>query len=188
MSSTILGIIASSGAAASTSSYESIVSATGTGSSNTITFSSIPATYKHLQIRCLARDTNVNNDFSDIRIRLNSDTATNYTRHLLKGDGTTVTGTGSITQTSMIVNGAARQDASTANIFGVSIIDFIDYASSTKNKTMRAFAGNDVNGSGGVNLSSALWLNTNAITTIDLFTNAGNWTTTSTFALYGIKG
>jgi len=32
-------------------SYESIASATGTGSSNTITLSSIPSTYKHLQLR-----------------------------------------------------------------------------------------------------------------------------------------
>ena len=33
------------------SSYESIASATGTGSSGTITFSSIPSTYQSLQLR-----------------------------------------------------------------------------------------------------------------------------------------
>ncbi len=187
MLNTVLGSL-SSGVAASTSSYESIASATGTGSSNTITFSSIPATYSHLQIRSIARDTNTNNDWSSIRIRLNSDTGTNYVRHLLAADGTTVTATGATAQSSMIANGAARQNGSTANIMGVSIIDFIDYASTTKNKTMKAISGNDVNGSGFIRLNSGLWLNTNAITTIELFTDGGFWTTASTFALYGIKG
>lgn len=175
-------------AAGAISSYESIASAAGTGASGTITFSSIPSTYKHLQIRCIARDTQVNNDFSDINIRLNSDTGTNYVRHLLQGDGTTVSSSGSTARTSMVASAATRQNGSTANIMGVCIIDFIDYASSTKNKTMRAISGNDVNGSGTIRLNSGLWLNTNAVTTIDLFATGGFWTTTSTFALYGIKG
>jgi hypothetical protein len=37
--------------------YESIATVTATGTESTITFSSIPSTYQHLQIRALSRDT-----------------------------------------------------------------------------------------------------------------------------------
>ncbi len=100
MSSTILGIIASSGgAAASTSSYESIASATGTGSSGVITFSSIPATYKHLQIRGIAKDTYAGTFELPTRVRFNSDTGNNYTQHNLQGNGASATAQGEATGT-----------------------------------------------------------------------------------------
>ena len=58
-------------------SFDSIASATGTGSSGTITFSSIPQTYKHLQIRGIGRLDVVTGGVST-RIRLNGDTTSNY--------------------------------------------------------------------------------------------------------------
>ena len=70
----------------------------------------------------------------------------------------------------------------------MSIIDIIDYASTTKNKTVRAFFGLDLNGSGSVTLGSGLWMNTNAITDININAAADPMAAGSTFALYGIKG
>ena len=82
-------------------SYESIASATGTGSSGTITFSSIPGTYQHLQIRINSR--NDSTDGATTTMRFNGDTGSNYARHYLYGDGATVSASGNATTTSMWV-------------------------------------------------------------------------------------
>ena len=67
------------------------------------------------------------------------------------------------------------------------IIDILDYANTSKYKTVRIALGSDRNGSGEVGLFSGLWQSTAAVTTIAI--NCGqNYTTTSQFALYGIKG
>lgn len=171
----VAGVTGSGGA--SLSSYESIATANGTGSSGTITFSSIPSTFKHLQVRFIANSgsgTNVN-------MRFNSDSGTNYTYHSLDGDGATAAASGAITRTSTFCG------YMTASQYGVSVTDILDYGSTTKNKTVRTFHGSDANGSGSVMVRSGVWLNTNAITTIEIIAAAGNFTTASTFALYGIK-
>jgi len=165
------------------SSYESIASATGTGSSNTITFSSIPSTYSHLQLRILGRSAGAG-AASSITVYANNDTASNYARHRLSGDGATVTATGVANTTTQL--GRVTAASAAANIMGVIIIDIHDYASTTKNKTFRSFSGQDQNGSGDLWLTSGLWLSTSAINRIDLIAS-GNWTTQSTLALYGIK-
>jgi hypothetical protein len=61
-------------------------------------------------------------------------------------------------------------------------------ASTTKNKTLRSFTGQDRNGAGQMWLTSGLWMSTSAINRVDLFVSGVLWTTDSTFALYGIKG
>ncbi len=68
-------------------SYESIATASGNGSSATITFSSIPSTYTHLQIRAITRDTSALNDSYGAKLKINSDTGSNYTSHYLLGTG-----------------------------------------------------------------------------------------------------
>jgi hypothetical protein len=89
----ILGIIASSKLGAPAGAFESIATAVGTGSNTTITFSSIPATFKHLQVRMLAKDTH-NGGGALVRytpLVINGDTGANYTRHNINGDGSAVT-------------------------------------------------------------------------------------------------
>lgn len=189
---TVLGSL-SSGVAASTSSYESIASATGTGSSPTITFSSIPSTYKHLQIRGIYRDTRtVNTVDVPICLRFNSDSGANYISHQLTGNGSAASAASSGTGDDKInIYNAGVTDGTTAGIVGASIIDIIDYASTTKNKTVRGFAGGDGNTASTdfkISLSSGLWLSTSAVTSITVFGTAANFTTLTTFALYGIKG
>jgi hypothetical protein len=174
-----------------TGSFESIATATGTGSSNTITFSSIPGTYQHLQIRWIGKSSTVSASFYTMRLRFNGDTATNYATHYLKGDGTTASASGAASNTQItsfdgVISGS---DASYANMLGGGVIDIHDYTSTTKNKTMRALSGLDTNTAGAVVLSSGLWFKTpEAINSISLITASGNWTTSSTFALYGIRG
>jgi len=50
----------------------------GSGGSATISFTSIPSTYKHLQIRGIARNTS-GSGFNKMNIRFNSDSGSVYT-------------------------------------------------------------------------------------------------------------
>ena len=176
---TVLGSL-SSGVAASTSSYESIATNNPTSGSS-ITFSSIAGTYASLQIRILGFASAANY----FALRFNSDTGANYTRHALIGDGSTVTAFGNTGRTyCQISSGSANP--STTNGYAI-IVDLLDYASSTKNKTVRSSSGLDANGSGEMSLWSHLWVNTNAITSITVLTD-GTYSTGTSIALYGIKG
>ena len=142
----ILGIIASQDYTRITSSYESIASATGTGSSGTITFSSIPSTYASLQIRC---STQLSSTSNYAIFRLNNDSSTaNYTFHSMYGDGATVTADGYITGMDGAYSAYGTSTSQNASTVGTSIVDIHDYASTSKYKTIRSFAGYDNNGSG----------------------------------------
>jgi hypothetical protein len=181
-------VLDSGGAGGAGGSFESIATATGTGSSGTITFSSIPSTYQHLQIRIMAR-TDRSSTESGFQIRFNSDSGSNYVGHQILGFGTTIIANGSTSQTQIDIGIVAAASAP-SNTMGVGIIDVHDYASSTKNKTVRSLSGEEQNSADSyLTLRSGLWLNTNAINSITIIPNtANNFTTASVFALYGIKG
>ena len=185
--SLILGILDSGAAAGGGTAYESIATATGTGSSGSITFSSIPATYKHLQVRCNFFGTAYNTPVTTVR--LNGDTGSNYAWHNMRGTGTSVVANSGASAVNMrLMPGSPDIDT---NYGHVAIIDVIDYASTTKNKTMRAMAGTDGSSyfaAGLIGLGSGHWRNTNAVTSLTIFMDSGNFSTNSTFALYGIKG
>lgn len=186
----LLGTIASSVQKVS-GAFESIATATGTGSSGTITFSSIPSTYQHLQIRCISRNSSTSTGSGDVLLRFNSDTGSNYAYHNLRGNGSVASAGGSASQTSIRMDNFSTNNGETSNIITAAIIDILDYASTSKYKTVRAFTGNDNNGNSTaiLRLNSGLWMSTSAIDTITLTLNlANNFTTQSTFALYGIKG
>jgi hypothetical protein len=174
-------------------SFESIATAVGDGSSATITFSSIPSTYKHLQIRGIGRAT-FTAFVGDVgyTIRFNSDSSSVYTRHRLIGDGSSATtGANANISSAYSLNGAVTSASSNTTIYGVSIIDIIDYADTSKFKTVRILSGSDGNVSNpnyAVSLNSSLWRSTSAITSIEITADGGNFATNSQFALYGIKG
>ena len=186
--SSSLGIYASqmSGHLTPASSYTSIATVTvGSGGTSTVTFSSIPSTYTHLQIRLGYRSSSAAAPTA-IMPRFNSDTTANYAYHYLKGDGATATA-GATTSTA---NGAylVRSSGSgNTNIFGSAIIDILDYTNTNKYKTSRALWGYDLNGSGQIGFSSELWQSTAAITTIDLYLTGDTAAQYSTFALYGVN-
>jgi hypothetical protein len=185
----ILGIIASSRlSAVAVGDYESIATVNGTGSSDTVSFNSIPATFKHLQIRWIGRCDAATAD-ENMQLRVNNDTAGNYSRHFLYGVGSGSPSSGGDANASGVLVGRITGANSTALIMGAGIIDILDYASGTKYPTFRAISGNDQNGSGLSWFASGSWRNTTAITSIQLkqIFGYGNLTTASTFALYGIK-
>ena len=154
---------------------------------STITFSSIPQNYEHLQLRWLARsDRAAAQDFVDIR--LNSDTGANYAAHLLYGDGAAASAAAYVSNTSVGVIFMPGSTA-TASVFGVGVMDILDYTNTNKYTTSRILGGADINGSGRIVLGSGVWMNTAAVTTLTIITdNASTFSQYSSFALYGIKG
>lgn len=187
----LLGTVSSS-VQKSFGAFESIATVTGTGSSNTITFSSIPGTYQHLQIRARMKSDGTSTDPTNVNMTFNGSTATNYASHRMLGYGTGISADGLATQANIrLTRLSLNSDASQANMVGVAIIDIHDYTSTTKAKTVRSFYGNDINAANsliGPTIHSGLWTLTNAITSITFTLAAGNFTNQTQFALYGIKG
>jgi len=173
------------------SEFESIATVSvGSGGSSTITFSSIPSTFTHLQLRYIARSAQVGNT-SSLILRFNSDTGSNYwAYHEIFADGSTVNAyndsTATLTQIDQIP--AANK---TASVFGAGVIDLLEYTSTSKQKTIRFLDGWDANGSGSVVFGSSLYKPSTiaAISTITITdAYAQNFAQYSHFALYGIKG
>ena len=184
----ILGTVASQFSGKSFNSFESIATATvGAGVESYVEFTSIPATFTHLQLRLLARTSRAETD-DGFEIQLNGDTGTNYRYHYLNGSGTTTLAYGEGSMTGLVMPVVAGASAG-ANIFGVGIIDILDYRNTNKYSVTRALGGIDNNGSGAVRVQSGLWLNTAAVTSLKIQTNShGDFVQYSSFALYGIKG
>jgi hypothetical protein len=162
------------------------VSLTSTASS--VVFSGISNNYTHLQIRVLARTDRTVDPRDYLGIRFNSDSTSSYTGHSLIGNGSSASAGGGGAGAEIQL-GLASSAAQTASIFGSTIIDVLDYANTTKNKTIRFISGvdsNDTNGS--VRFESSAWLKTDAITAISIEPGiGGNFVANSHFALYGIK-
>lgn len=166
-----------------------LISTTILGSSATsVAFTSIPSTYKHLQIRASAR-TDRALGVDSFTLRLNSDSANNYYSHLLFGNGSAVTAT-SLGANNIIYAGRTTDSSNTANAFAQNLVDILDYALTTKNKTIRSLFGADtVGGYPWQGIHSGVWNSTAAITRIDVLPGVGpNFVTGSRFSLYGIKG
>ena len=177
------------GVAAATNSYESIATVTvGAGGSSSISFSSIPSTYKHLQVRMIAKtDRALNRDTIGLTFNGTSG-GTAYSRHGFYGDGSTVAAEGSASQPSIYILRATGNSSAT-NIFGAIIVDVLDYLNSNKYKTVRALGGFDANGAGEMTMYSGVYQATTAISSLTLVpVNGTNFLQYSSFALYGIKG
>jgi hypothetical protein len=162
--------------------FQSIATVTGTGSSGSVSFTSIPSTYSHLQIRCIMKNTS---NSTNLYIQCNGDTNNNYSYHYVYGNGSTAAAGNATSTTFMFM---ARYPTSTvANAFGPTIIDIIDYNNTNKYKTLRSLSGWDTGSSGESWIGSGNWRSTSAISSITLNTDATNWNSNTTFALYGIK-
>lgn len=169
-------------------SYDSIATVSvGAGGSSTVSFTSIPSTYKHLQIRGIAR-TNRSSLLDGVGVQLNSDTGTNYGYHTLLGSGASAVVDVALSLTKMTAAIVAGNTA-TSGAMGIFVADILDYTNTSKYKTMKSLGGYDANGNGYSSFYSGLWRNTSAITSITLSsTDATGLLQYSSFGLYGIKG
>lgn len=159
--------------------YVSIASFTPT-SGNSVTFSSIPQTYKSLQIRANFLSTG-----NQANMQVNGVTS-GYRNHWIGGNGTG-TYVNNDQGGAMRISGNDSQPTST--FASVAIVDIIDYASTTKSKTIRTITGCDANGGSSgsdISLRSGLYVSTTAITSIVI--NCTGMVAGTTISLYGIQG
>lgn len=189
-----VGIMDGAGGAAG-GSFESLQTVTAAGGEASIAFTSIPSTYKHLQIRQISKWSSTSTGIGSLEMRFNSDTGANYATsgHVLQGDGVSATAVGNQGYNDRIILAisTARNATAYTNMFGVAIVDIHDYTSTSKNKTVRYNSGSEFN-SGDSNsrvvLGSGLWVNSsNAITRVDIYAPI-TFIAGSVFSLYGIKG
>jgi len=171
------------------STFVSLATTTvGSGGATSITFSSIPQNFKHLQIRMHSR---ASSNYSwAIAMQLNG--TTNMSRyHFMGADVNSgsgrIAGSGTTTTNDRgaIVSFGA---AATNSFFGASVTDILDYTNTNKAKTVRNFGGWDNNGGGLIMYISSLYDTTSAISSIVLTPGLGSFSQYSSFALYGIKG
>lgn len=187
----VLGIVASQISGhlfAPSGAYDSIATTTLSSTTASITFSSIPATYTHLQLRLIGRSNRTGTTTDYLEMNFNSDAGANYAFHQLLGDGATASGDSGASQNYAIVSRISTADSS-ASMFGGIVIDILDYANTSKYKTSRSLGGTDQNGSGRIHLNSGLWMNTAAITTLVIKPSSANsFVQYTSAALYGVKG
>jgi hypothetical protein len=183
----IFGITASSNMSIKLTDFYQIATTTLGSAQSSVEFTSIPADYTHLQIRGIGRSTAANTDIN-IEMQFNADTGTNYSLHGLYGTGSAAVSYNATSTNSNYV-GRITGANSTASIFGVMVVDILDYKDTNKFKTVRSLTGHDQNGSGLVFFNSGNWRSTSAITSIKLYSGlSGNLAQYSSFQLYGIKG
>ena len=182
MSLMLLGILnqqASGGGGA----YDLLETVSLTSVASSVTFSAINQTYKHLQIRVVSRTTFGVTSVTDT-VRLNADSGSNYSQHFLYGNGSSVNSLAATSQ-NYLRGVLSAGSGATANSFGRSVIDILDYNNTSKYKTSRSLMGADDS----ITLASTAWMSLSAVTSISITAAASaNYVAGSRFSLYGIKG
>jgi len=183
--STSRSALTGNSAVGGSSGYYAIASNTlANSSTTTVSFTSIPSTYKSLELRCTWKPAS---NEQALAVYLNNvATGTSYSAHSFYGSTSQVT-----TNYNSAANKAYSDTgnyAFSAN-FGWSIWSFEDYASTSKNKTCHFIAGTGhSNGSATdyIFWSSLDYRSLTAVTRIDLAASL-SFAIGSTFALYGIE-
>jgi hypothetical protein len=158
-----------------------------------LSFSSIPTTYKHLVVRWLGVFMDVNTGYWNVRV--NGDTASNYNWHFVRFVGATAQATranrtttqfgGNDNDSAVIPRTSAVGTAYDQH--GAGSITFYDYASTTLRRNIQSSTWGDGAGNGiWVNIDGYYASTGTAITSID-FVRSATETITGTFFLYGVS-
>jgi hypothetical protein len=198
-----LGFFATAGAsAASAGSFDLLETQVLGSSTASVTFSSLStyaSTYKHLQLRVMAKNTAaVNYNVLEMVMRINGSTS-NYRSHCLRGFSGSVTSFAPTLSTQMLVGQTVSNDSGVAQTFGASVIDILDPFDSSKNTTVRSLSGagdsrSTLGPTDQISLWSGAWFDTTAVSSLTLYGAYGdggtlsNFTANSRFSLYGVKG
>jgi len=155
-----------------TPTYDLIASTTLAASTSTVTFGSLPSTYRDL---ILVLDTAGTSGVQGATIRLNNDSGSNYSSVDAQGTGSS-TGSGTSSGTSAEI-GVVTTDRV------VIISQFLDSSATDKHKTFLSRASN---ASDRVRMTASRYASTSAITSILVSITGGNFSSGSTFNLYGV--
>ena len=163
-----------------TPTYKALATVTLSSSAATVTFTSIPATYRDL-VLVLNLKALTGGTFP--RARINGDTGSNYPRVIMNGPGTGVAANSSTSTNNFLT---ITGDASMSADFNFhSISHFMDYSTTNKHKTV---LGRSNNSAVSVSAIVTKWSNNADITSIQLLTSSSSFAVGSTFNLYGIAG
>lgn len=180
-----LGILASSGGGAV--DYELISTQVLASTATSVTFSAIPSTFRHLQIRVTYHQ----NTSGYLYFKANGHTTAGSTSgHYLIGNGSSVISDNHTSWPGYFFNGdTGAVDANGTSVFTAAIIDALDYSQTTKAKTYRLLWGQAVSGNNKIALTSGRDASTEAVSSIALYTGgAALFAVGSRFSLYGLKG
>lgn len=171
-----------------TLAYDSIASVSPSGT-DTITFSSIPGTYSSLKLIYTSQSTYTAYN-TNVRMRFNGDTADNYGDRGIFTDGNTPYYLYSNGPRGwMDLNYGIQTGTYMASGWGVGEVDIPNYAATDVYKNAQGLAG--VNAlsypAGYFSNASGYWKSTAAITSITLYSSAGNYVAGSRFSLFGVK-
>lgn len=153
--------------------YEPIATTTLSSAQSSVTLSSIPGTYTDIVI--IINGTNSTSEGA-FRFYCNSDTGSNYSWTQLYGDGSSAASNRGSNDTRMTLG----RQATTAS---TSIVQFMNYANTTTNKTAIGRGSPTTI----VTANVGLWRSTAAITQLVISNEGGNIASGTTFTLYGIK-
>ena len=155
---------------------------------SSVTISSIPTGYKDLVLKISARTNEANTD-SSFNVTFNSDTATNYSRTRLVGNGATASSSRLSNSTSIDTSHNANGSTSTSNTFSNVEIYIQSYLASQNKPVGLSNALENNTTTAYINASAGLWRNTAAITSIVLngIPGSGSFVSGSSFYLYGLK-
>tara|TARA_R110000823_G_scaffold37949_1_gene102610 strand:- start:47 stop:1216 length:1170 start_codon:yes stop_codon:yes gene_type:complete len=146
----------------------------------TVTFSSIPDTYDHLELTAYARGNSAGVPSRALAISLNSDTTdSNYKTQVLYGQSTTIAAYAQDGRNLLSIPTATT----TANIFTATTHTFYNYAKTDRHKHFLSVGGYNAN----TGMVSSRWTDTSAISTIALTVNVADYLAGSVFTLRGIS-
>jgi hypothetical protein len=179
-----------------TGAYDALATVTvPSGGVSSVTFSGIPAGYKHLQIRTLTQTNRATYNLDSFGMTFNGVGGTSYATHYMQANNQNngTVNAGYTTNAASLSPFCDTTSSTGVGGFGAAVIDILDYANTSKYKTVRALSGGDSNGGNSgyyadVELSSGLFMNTSAISSITFFpTFSSLFNQYSQFALYGVK-
>lgn len=183
-----MGLLGASGAVAA-GAYDLLETQVLSTSAASVTFTGLGAysDYKHLQIRAVLQNAGTTGVLLHENLRFNSDSGTNYAWHALNGSGSSVASSGGTSSNSILIRETSAADAG-GSIFGVAVIDILDFSSTGKNTTIRCLSGGLNSSETDITLSSGLWNNTAALTQIELSNFSSlDYQAGSRISLYGVK-
>ena len=154
---------------------------------NSVTFSSIPNTYKDLQVRYRGAGA-ASASFANVELQFNGDSGSNYDTQESVINNTTNTGGGSVAQNVLLV-GYLPAASGVANLGGGGEINIFDYTGTSYFKEVTAVKGVRLTGVASGFYAGSVWgswRSTSAITSITVLLSSGNGATTATVSLYGV--
>jgi hypothetical protein len=162
-----------------TATYEPISSTSFTAATASHTFSSIPSTYKHLQIVAFVKSST---STPYMQMRYNSDSGNNYNQiNWFPSAGSW----GSGGNYSAPIGYVASNGMFNSSTFGNLVIDIVDYTNTNTEKNFIAYGGSQAQEG---EMTYGVWHSSSAINNIYLQLSAGNFATGTTITLYGLLG